>query len=142
MEQPIEDLQDAAQKVANVYSRLANKHFSCNLPVPARIEFDLCDRSPKSAGQASPLMVIAINMILFRDNVKHILNDTIPHEIGHLVQFDRFDNRGSHVQGHGAEWQAIMKKFGKDPHKYHNMDTTEAVAHYKGRKKRKKSEAS
>lgn len=133
-----QELRAAVQRAANAYARIANKELGTNIPVPVPIDFTLCDRNPKAAGMAHSTMKIEINMVLLREYPKEILNDTTPHEIGHLVQYDKFDNRGTSVQGHGAEWQEIMRRFGKDPHKYHKMDTTKAMAHYKQVKAAKK----
>lgn len=132
------ELRAAAQRCANTYARIGNKFFGANIPIPVPIAFDLCDHNPKAAGLACTDMHIEINMILFRDNVKEILNDTIPHEIGHLFQFAKFDNKGAAVAGHGAEWQEIMRRFGKDPSKYHKLDTTKAMQHFRQVKAAKK----
>lgn len=136
-----EELMAAARRVANVYTKIANKDLGCNLPIPAKVEFDLCDSNPKTAGMAYHDLKINLNLILFRDNVKEFLNSVIPHEIGHLVQYDKFESKGCSIQGHGVEWQEIMRKYGKDPMKYHNMDTTKAVEHHKSVKKEAAAEA-
>lgn len=133
-------LREAGQRCADTYAKIANKKFGIDIPVPVPMEWDLEDKSPKSAGRAHGTMLVEINMILYRDNVEEILNDTIPHEIGHLVQFKVFHQAefAKRTQGHGAEWQEAMRQMGKDPHKYHNFDVTKAVAHYKSRKKTRK----
>jgi predicted SprT family Zn-dependent metalloprotease len=133
-----EDLQAAAQRVANTYARIANRELNAKLSIPVKILFDLCDRNPTWGGAANADFKIEVNMILFRDNIKDILNTTIPHEIAHLVQHNMFDRRGAYTQSHGAEWQEIMKRFGKDPFKCHNMDVTKAKKHYSELKKVKR----
>ena len=130
-------LQSSAQRVADAYAEIANRMMGCKLPIPVPLTFDLHNELPKAAGRASGLMTVEINMILFEDNVSHILNETIPHEIGHLVQYDKF--KGVDIQGHGAEWREIMKRLGKVAHKYHTLDVTRAVVAYKERKKSKKA---
>jgi predicted SprT family Zn-dependent metalloprotease len=133
-----EELIAAAQRTANVYAEIANKQMGSNLPIPVTMDFELCNKDPKAAGRASDTMLVEINMILFEDNVLHILNEVIPHEIGHLVQYDKFDLKGTSVQGHGAEWQEILRRLGKVPHKYHKLDITRAKEHYKAHKKANK----
>ena len=134
-------LMEAAQRTADVYARLANKMMGCKIPVPVQLYFDLCLHKPKSAGEASHEMAVGINMILFEDNVDHILNETIPHEIGHLVQFSVFDKNGAQTRGHGCEWQEIMRRLGKTPVQCHTLDVTRAVAWQKKKKQEIKQEA-
>jgi SprT protein len=126
-----ESLIDAAQRVANVYARIANKKFGCNLPIPVPLNFDLADRCPSAAGTANHKMMIEINMVLFRDNIDHILNETIPHEIAHLIHYDKFDREGALAHGHGAEWREVMRLLGKVPNKFHNLDVSKAIKHFK-----------
>ena len=132
-----EQLQEAAQRTANAYADIANKIMGCNIPIPVPLTFDLCDTKPKWAGAAWSTMKIGINMILFEDNVSEMLNNTMPHEIGHLVVYDKFNHKGADTQGHGAEWQEVMRRLGRKPTKTHTLDVTRAVAHYKLRKKSK-----
>jgi hypothetical protein len=139
MEHSPEKLQLSAQRVANAYAEIANKLLGCTLPVPVPLSFDLQDTKPKVAGTASANMDIELNLILLEDNTEYILNDTLPHEIGHLVQFNKFDILSAKTQGHGAEWQEVMRKLGKTPHKFHTLNTARAEKHFKELKKAKKS---
>lgn len=135
-----EQLQAAAQRVANVYARIVNRKLGCKIPVPVPMKFDLEFESlamARCAGRAHSTMRMDINMTLFRDNVQDILNDTIPHEMGHLVQFDKFDNKGLRTSGHGVYWQEAMRTMGKDPKKFHKLDVSKAIAAFKERQKTK-----
>ena len=134
-----EQLQAVAQRTADAYAEVANKLMGCKLPIPVDLTFTLQNTKPKAAGCAWHTMLVEINMILFEDNIDHILNNTIPHEIGHLAQYDRFNQRGADTSGHGVEWQEIMRRLGKKPTKFHTLDVTRAVEHYKGLKKPRKS---
>lgn len=139
-----EQLQDAAHRVANVYARIVNRKFGCKIPVPVPMKFDLEFESmemARAAGRAHSSMLIDINMTLFRENTKHILNDTIPHEMGHLVQFDKFNLKGVDTPGHGVHWMEAMRVMGKVPKKYHKLDTTNSVKSYKDRLKEVKAKA-
>lgn len=138
-----EHLQDAAQRVANVYARICNKRFGCGIPVPVPLDFDLEFESAKSAkcsGRAHSSMKIDINMTLFRENIGYILNNTIPHEVAHLVQFDKFDLKGLPTSSHGVYWQEAMRAMGKTPTACHNLNVTSAIESYKNSKKKKKVE--
>src|ERR1017187_4361724 len=134
-----EQLAEAAQRSADAYAEIANKLMGCTLPVPVLLNFDLCNSKPKAAGMAVGTMVVSLNMVLFEENVEYILNDTIPHEIGHLIQYNKFDHLGAATQGHGAEWRGILRRLGKTPHKHHSLDVTRAIAHFKNKKSTKAS---
>ena len=139
-----EQLRAAAQRVANVYARIVNRKFGCTIPVPVRMKFELEFESAdmaKAAGRAHSSMLMDINMTLFRENVQHILNDTIPHEIGHLVQFNKFDLKGVSTPGHGVHWMEAMRIMGKVPKKCHTLNVTNAVKAYKDNQKAKKAKA-
>lgn len=140
-----EELQAAAQRVANVYARVVNRKLGCRIPLPVPMRFDLELESlamARAAGRAHGSMRMDINMTIFRDNVEDILNDTIPHEMGHLVQFDKFDNKGLHTSGHGVYWQEAMRTMGKDPKRFHKMDVSKAISVFKEhRKKQAKAKA-
>lgn len=131
-----EELQAAAQRVANVYAEIANATMGSKIPIPVPMTYDLCKINPAWSGAAHSSMLIDLNMILFEDDVNDMLNDTIPHEIAHLVQYNKFDHRGADTQGHGAEWQEIMKRLGKaKPAKRGTLDLTRAKAWHKAYKK-------
>jgi SprT protein len=140
MEYTDRQLQEAAQRVANVYARVVNRKLGCKIPVPVKLTFELEHQSlerARYAGMAHATMVIDLNMTLFRENVSEILNDTIPHEIAHLVQFDKFDLKGVSTPGHGVHWQEAMRIMGKTPKKCHSFNVSNAVAAYKKFKKEK-----
>lgn len=47
------------------------------------------------------------------------INDTVPHEYAHAVDYAYFNN-----SGHGATWKHIMRLFGREPKRCHNLDTS------------------
>lgn len=139
-----DDLQAAAQRVANVYARIVNRKFGCTIPVPVHMKFELELESmemARAAGRAHSSMLMDINMTLFRENVQHILNETIPHEMGHLVQFNKFDMKGVSTPGHGVHWMESMRIMGKVPKQHHDLNVTNAVKVYKDNQKAKKAKA-
>lgn len=133
---------ESAKRVADSYAKIANKILGTNLSIPVDISFDLHKTEPKATGFAkseNKKHSIEINMVLFEDNIDYFLNDTIPHEIGHLCQYDKFDDKGKSVQGHGAEWRDIMKRLGKLPNKHHTLDLSRSIKLFKEHKKLQKS---
>ena len=126
---------DAAQRCADTYARILNAKLGDRIPVPVPLLFNLQDDDPKCAGRAHSSMLINLNMILYRDNAEFFLNDTIPHELGHLLQYATFDHHGVRTPGHGPEWKEAMRVMGKPgAKKYHDLDTTKSVEHYKANK--------
>jgi SprT protein len=83
------------------------------------------DTKGRAAGQAwyndgNPF--IKINPILLNENVETVINQTVPHEIAHIVA-DMIWNR-INIRPHGREWASVMYLFGKRPNRCHSMDTT------------------
>ena len=68
-----------------------------------------------------------------------MLEQTVPHEVAHLVVFDLYEsdtigNRGNgwsrkkrNVKAHGHEWQQVMRVFGKNPNVTHTYDTSHLI---------------
>lgn len=63
---------------------------------------------------------ISLNAGLFNRNKDDFFNDTIPHEIAHLVAFMVYNDRS-----HGPVWKNTMQKLGYSPSRLHSMDITE-----------------
>lgn len=138
-----DELQAAAQRCANWYAKYCNDNFvGCNIKLPVVLDFMIAEEYPKYAGNASRDGTIGINMVLFRDYPDHILNQTIPHEVGHQAKNQIFDKHGvDNLTDHGPEWQEIMRRLGKDPLKYHDLDVSKSIAFAKQAKKNKKRAA-
>lgn len=130
-------LKDSAQRVANQYAKFANKTLGCNLRIPVKVEFTLQEITSDAAGMAySVEEKINLHSIYFKNNVSDFLNNIIPHEISHLVQFDLYDNRGIPTSSHGAIFMDIGRKLGVQLTKSVNYDSKEAKAYLKNVKKR------
>jgi predicted SprT family Zn-dependent metalloprotease len=123
-----------AQRTANAFARQYNKKHGTRIPVPVPISFELELTHPKWAGAAFSMpRSISLNMTLYRDNVRETLNETIPHEVAHLADFDYSQATG--VESiHGPRWQSLMTSMAKLPTKRHTMNTAKAVAVYKAHK--------
>jgi len=74
--------------------------------------------------------VIRINKELFEKNTDYILNQTVPHEVAHMIQYRMFGFDRNPVTGrrycapHGKEWKMIMNILGKEAKRCHNLDTS------------------
>lgn len=69
-----------------------------------------------------------INRPLMRDNVQDFINDTIPHELAHLIAFKIY---GPKIKPHGPEWKFVCRKLGYEPNRCHTLKTTPARIHKK-----------
>lgn len=61
---------------------------------------------------------IRYNLGLARDNYQDFIEQTVPHEVAHLVADHYYEKRCVH----GKEWKHIMRLFGKEPTRCHNYD--------------------
>ncbi len=97
----------------------ATRHFDLPLSQP-QVRFDL---RGKAAGMAlfHPRgdTVIRYNTQMLRENGQAFIEQTVPHEVAHLVARAVF---GSTVRPHGAEWRSIMTLFGAEPQRCHTFD--------------------
>lgn len=94
------------------------------LPVPA-VAFDLRGRA---AGQAvfarrSRECRIRINAKLLASHPREMLDETVPHEVAHVVIYRL---HGRRVRPHGAEWKALMRAFGVAPEPCHTLPSEPA----------------
>ena len=57
--------------------------------------------------------------MLLNENIEYVVNQTVPHEVAHVVAYSVYSNV---ISGHGVEWISIMKLFGCDPHRCHKLN--------------------
>ncbi|RJS94463.1 SprT-like domain-containing protein [Salinisphaera sp. Q1T1-3] len=89
------------------------------LPVP-EVRFDLRGRA---AGQAvfarrSRRCHVRINADLLASHPREMLDETVPHEIAHVVVYRLY---GTRAKPHGREWQSLMQAFGVDASPCHAL---------------------
>lgn len=89
---------------------------------PPTVSFDLRGRT---AGQAFLAKNhIRLNAVLLAENIVDFMEDTIPHELAHLLTHRVYGRRAS---AHGPEWQHMMRDvFNVAPSRCHRLDTTRA----------------
>lgn len=61
------------------------------------------------------LLTIKINIDAYRNNKEDMLNDTIPHEVAHLVCSLNYSRMGKKIKAHGKEWKAVCLALGGIP---------------------------
>lgn len=71
---------------------------------------------------------ISINPVFLVEQAdNNFIEDTIPHELAHLIAFNMYGHKG-----HGKPWKSVMIKLGYEPERCHSYDTTNAkVRHTK-----------
>lgn len=63
--------------------------------------------------------LIQINWHFLLHNEEYVINQTLPHEIAHLVSWQLWGREGA---GHGAKWIEVMVKLGLEPSRCHSMN--------------------
>ncbi len=99
--------------------RQAEKHFGIECPLSG-IRFDLRGKTAGMVvfpGMRKPY--IRYNPDLLLGNRESFLDQTIPHEVAHLVARRL---HGSGIRPHGREWRQLMNFFQADPVRCHNYD--------------------
>ena len=75
-------------------------------------------------------MELDFNAGLLVDNFEHFMNDTIPHEVAHLIDKHVYGHRRTYSGkriSHGQTWKSIMRQLGVDPERCHKMDTSKTA---------------
>jgi len=104
----------ATRKVWMVLEEL-NEEYGAEFDFP-RIEWVVCGTTAGKAwlGQWR----IQLNEQLCKENIEDFINDTIPHEVAHLIAYKVFGD-----DGHGDGWKSVMRALGLNPSRCHNYDT-------------------
>ncbi|MDT0634901.1 SprT-like domain-containing protein [Spectribacter hydrogenooxidans] len=105
----------------------ANSLFDLAVPVP-QVRMDLRGRSAGLtvyARRHRQPALIRFNAGLCEQYPAEMLNETVPHEVAHVVTVWR---HGFRVKPHGPEWRAIMVCFDRPPTVCHRMDAPSSRA--------------
>ena len=117
------DLINRAQQKTHALLNQAELHFGRGMPL-VQIRFDL---KGKAAGSvqwvrgSDPL--IRYNGQLLNENGETFLQQTIPHEVAHVVAYRL---HGHKIRPHGQEWQQVMALFGAEARRCHQFDTRQS----------------
>jgi len=90
---------------------------------PPQLRFDLRGRA---AGMVvfyrgdPPTAAIRYNDRLLQENKQTFIQQTVPHEVAHLISRSLF---GTSIKPHGPEWRTVMTLFEADPSRCHNFST-------------------
>ena len=120
------DIQQRARQELSAWVERANalfsEEFGARITSP-ELAFDLRGRGAGLAvfqarkRRAEPDL-IRINPTLLEQHPQEMLEETIPHELAHIVAHRLF---GPRIKPHGREWRLVMSAFGKSPEVQHRM---------------------
>ena len=93
---------------------LASKLYNRDFTYP-KVTFN---RKGRTAGMAySYVWKVMLNLVLLSENYEDFMEQTIPHEVAHLVA-----NKCFNSWGHDREWKRVMRDFGLVPLRYNSYD--------------------
>lgn len=108
----------------------ANARWGVSMPAP-EVAFDLRGTTagmavyPRAGATHAPRL--RFNAVLLRDNAAEFFADTVPHEVAHLVNRAlEAKTPGAKWDSHGPQWQAVMRSFGVEPSRCHDLDVRAA----------------
>ena len=105
-----------------IFINRANALFGHCLPAPMTMpSIDFRIRGVAAGKAYSEQNRLSFSPTLMRENILEFLEDTIPHEVAHLVTRKL---HGRRVKSHGPEWQAVMRAFGCEPSRCHSYDVS------------------
>lgn len=119
------DLQVLSQRVHNrlveVYYKIYEQFPTIQLNFPTIVYKNLGTTAGRATEYGDDSTEIALNHILLVDNVDHFINDTIPHEMAHLVVMKFCPD----AKAHGSEWFEACRRLGmKEISVCHDLDTS------------------
>lgn len=98
----------------------AKLHFKREFELPT-IDYALRGRVGGRAKAAKNR--ISLNAVLLAENEAHFIEQTVGHEVAHLVAGCVF---GPRIRPHGREWQSVMCLFDLPAHRCHTYDVRNA----------------
>lgn len=122
-----EQIMRLATEAVRATEQRARDFYAICLP-DAVIDFSLRGRC---AGQArvgrGGATLLRLNLTLLTENLADFLEQTIPHEVAHLVVNWQARQKNKRPRPHGPEWQRVMQNcYGLLPARCHSYRTTPA----------------
>lgn len=100
---------------------LAQTHYRIHI-TPPQLRFDLRGRTAGMVVfyRGGVPATIRYNDQLLQEHKQAFIQQTVPHEVAHLIARNLF---GTRIKPHGPEWRAIMALLGAEPSRCHNFST-------------------
>jgi SprT protein len=126
-------LQAKIKTKINQCLEIAETHYSRTF-YPPKLDFSLTGRH---AGRAcSSTNTIQINSTILIQNEADYINQTVPHEVAHLVTDAVYPHghldqtkKTATIPHHGTGWKHVMELFGVQPALYHNYAIAPSIRH-------------
>ena len=120
-------MKEAVKTAVHHYIDKANELYDLGLPYPK-----IMYKVRGTCGGKAHLKEFAVNFNegLLVDNLSEYLNQTVPHEVAHLVDFRKnglqfkYTRRGPQQVAHGPTFYRIMRDFGVKEKRTHSMDVS------------------
>lgn len=120
-------MKDAVKTAVHHFIDMANEKYDMDMPYPT-----IMYKVRGTCGGKAHLREWAVNFNegLLVDNLSEYLNQTVPHEVAHLVDFRKHGiqykrtRRGPVQVAHGATFYKIMRDFGVKEKRTHSMDVS------------------
>jgi SprT protein len=125
MSKSLTEMQITVKEAVAFYIDLANDLYGVDLDMP-KIIFKVRGRTAGKAFFAE--WSVNFNNVLLEENFDDMLEQTVPHEVAHLVARQISQYR---ITPHGAEWKRVMRGFGKDPKRCHTYDVSNAQVRFR-----------
>ena len=110
-----------AEQETHALIEKSEQHFETAMPA-IEIRFDLRGQAAgKVTFHRNSSPIIHYNIALLIENKESFLNQTLPHEVAHIVARTLF---GTGIKPHGPEWQSVMNLFGAKASRCHDYDTS------------------
>lgn len=117
-----QELRDKVNAKVRACLDIAEKEYNQKFEMPV-IRYDI--KNTHGGLAIMPSYIIRLNLILLVENEDHFINQTVPHEVAHLVnrRVNKVPEGKKRLMPHGREWQAVMKLFGLEPEVTHSYST-------------------
>jgi SprT protein len=117
---PTREMKERVRAKVQECCRLASDHFGINFDMP-EIRYNL--RGVRTAGKAYPKRYgIGLHPKYLAAYTDHYIENTVPHEVAHLVSLIVHGKEKMHRKYHEREWQDIMLMFGAEPVAKHSYN--------------------
>lgn len=114
----------AEEKIEECLKIAQEKWPQYHIPSKILVKWDLKGRVAgyaKYSPRSSIPFTVRLNFDLMIQNAEDFIEDTIPHEVAHIVIYCIYNERNLKVKPHGPEWQHVAKTLGcsgKRTHSY------------------------
>lgn len=120
---------EVEQKCHNLIAK-GNAMFGTNVKLSS-IAWDLRGRAAGWAMRSGLVYSVRFNLDAKRMDPTHFFNETVPHEIAHLIVFELTLTGRSRDRGHGRDFKRVCRALGGTGERCHNIALPKARVHKK-----------